>query len=153
LIFVCDCGKKYRAPEGTPPSGHACPQCGGILHPLGQPLPAIDLKVVLSQKKALRDELRVRDRQLRIAQNEIQRLKGENDRLREDLQRARTGGSFVTIAEAPVIVDRSADWRPMEMPTERLDLSASPLLEEISELPNAPQLPSDRLPLYTPTQE
>ena len=153
VIFVCDCGKKFKAPEGTPPAGHVCPQCSGVLRPLGQPLPFIDLKVVIEQKKALRDELRVRDRQLRIAQNEIQRLRGENDRLREDLQRARTGGPFVTISEAPVIVDRSADWRPMEMPSERLDLSSAPVLEEISELPNAPQLPSDRLPLYSPTQE
>ena len=60
-----------------------------------------------------------------------------------------TDGELATIAEAPVIVDRSADWRPLEMPSERLDLSM-PVMEEISEVPNAPQLPSDRLPLYSP---
>jgi len=152
VIFVCECGKKFKAPEGTPPSGHACPHCGGVLRPLGQPLPAIDLKVLIEQKKALRDELRVRDRQLRIALNELQRMKGENEKLREELQRARGGTPYVTISEAPVVVDRSADWRPLEMPSERLDLSL-PVLEEIPEVPNAPQLPSDRLPLYTPTQE
>jgi hypothetical protein len=152
VIFVCECGRKFKAPEGTLSSGHACPQCGGVLRPLGQPLPSIDLKVLLEQKKALRDELRVRDRQLRIAQNEIHRMKAENEKLREELQRVRGGAPYVTISEAPVIVDRSADWRPLEMPSERLDLSL-PVLEEIPEVPNAPQLPSDRLPLYTPTQE
>lgn len=154
MIFVCDCGRKYKAPDGTAPSGHACPRCGGILRPLGQPLPSVDLKVVIEQKKALRDELRVRDRQLRMAANEIHRLKAENEKLREELQKARPGPApFVTIAEAPVVVDRSADWRPLELPSERLDLSSVPVLEEISEVPGAPQLPSDRLPLFSPTQE
>jgi hypothetical protein len=153
VVFACECGKKFRAPEGTPPTGHACPHCAGTLRPAGSPLPAVDLKVLIAQKKALRDELRVRDRQLRIAQGEIHRLKAENEKLHAELNRARGGVPFVTISEAPVLVDRSADWHPLEMPSERLDLSVMPGLEELPDLADAPQLPSDRLPLYTPTTE
>lgn len=153
MIFVCDCGKKYKAPEGTPPTGHACPHCGGPLRPHDTSVRTVDVKVLLEQKKALRDELRMRDRQLRIAQGELHRLKAENESLRAELSRARSGEPFVTISEAPVVVDRSTDWRPLEMPSERLDLSIVPVLEEIPNLADAPQLPSDRLPLYTPPQE
>ena len=150
MIFVCDCGKRFKAPDGTPPLGNACRRCGGVLRVLGTPAP--DPEIIHEQKKALRDELRGRDRQLRIAQNEIVRLQIENDKLREELTKARPG-TPVTITTAPVLVDRSADWRPLEMPSERLDLSIVPALEEIPDLADAPQLPSDRLPLYSPTQE
>jgi hypothetical protein len=153
VIFVCECGKKFKAPLGTPPTGHACPHCAGTLRPAGTPLPAADLKVLIEQKKALRDELRVRDRQLRIAQGEIHRLKAEAEKLRTELSRTRGGVPFVTISEAPVLVDRSTDWRPLEMPSGRLDLSVLPGLVEIPDLADAPQLPSDRLPLYTTTTE
>ena len=149
MVFVCECGKKYRAPEGTPAQGHVCPRCGGPLRHAETAVHAVDLKVLIEQKKALRDELRVRDRQLRIAQNEINRLKAENEKLQGELNRARGGVPYVTISEAPVVVDRSADWRPMELPSERLDLSP-PALEELPDLADAPQLPSDRLPLYSP---
>lgn len=153
VIFVCDCGKKYKAPEGTPPTGHACPRCGGPLRAHDTSSRTIDVKVLIEQKKALRDELRVRDRQLRIAQAEIHRLKTENVKLHEELTRLRSGAPYVTISEAPVVVDRSTDARPLEMPSERLDLSLIPALEEIPDLAGAPQLPSDRLPLYTPGRE
>jgi len=153
VTFVCDCGKKYKAPEGTAPTGHACPRCGGPLRVHDTSVKTVDVKVLQEQKKALRDELRVRDRQLRIAQGEIHRLKAENEKLRDELHRARSGAPFVTISEAPVIVDRSTDTKPLEMPSERLDLSIVPLLEEIPDLADAPHLPSDRLPLYSPTQE
>jgi hypothetical protein len=153
VIFVCECGKKFKAPEGTPPTGNACPHCAGTLRPAGTPLPAVDIKVIIEQKKALRDELRVRDRQLRMTRGEIHRLKAENEKLQAELTRARGGVPFVTIAEAPVVIDRSADWHPLEMPSERLDLSAVPVLEELPDLADAPQLPSDRLPLYLPPQE
>ena len=142
MIFVCDCGKRFKAPDDTPPLGNACRGCGGVLRVLGTPAP--DPEVVREQKKALRDELRARDRQLRIAQNEVVRLQIENDKLREELGKARTG-TPVTVASAPVLVDRSADWRPLEMPSERLDLSIIPALEEIPDLADAPQLPSDRV--------
>jgi len=49
-----------------------------------------------------------------------------------------------------VIVDRSADWKPMELPTERLDLALAPVLEELPDLSDAPQLPSERLTFQTP---
>ncbi|MBI3857808.1 MAG: hypothetical protein HY293_19170 [Planctomycetes bacterium] len=145
MIFVCECGKKFKAPEGTPPDGHACPRCAGTLRPFGSPPPAVDVNVLIRQKKALRDEMRVRDRQLRIAQAEINRLKAENQKLNDELSRARGGIPVVTLSEAPVVVDRSFDWRPLEMPSERLDLSAVPMLEELPDLSDAPQLPSDRL--------
>jgi hypothetical protein len=152
MIFVCDCGKRFKAPDGTPPLGNACRRCGGVLRVLGTPAP--DVEVVNEQKRALREELRARDRQLRIAQNELHKLKAENEKLREELGKARPGAPLVTIAEAPVVVvDRSRDWHPLELPSERLDLSIVPVLEEIPDLADAPQLPSDRLPLYSPTQE
>jgi hypothetical protein len=154
VVFVCECGKRFRAPEGTPHQGHLCPRCGGILRLAGTPKPGTDVHVLTEQKKALRDELRARDRQLRIAQNEIVRLKIENDRLREELQRsAPTAPGFVSISEAPVVVDRSGDWKPQELPSERLDLTTVPLLEELPDLSDAPQLPSDRVPLASPTDE
>jgi len=46
------------------------------------------------------------------------------------------------------VVNRSAEWVPMELPSERLDLALSPVLEDLPDLSDAPQLPSDRLPLY-----
>jgi hypothetical protein len=153
VIFVCDCGKRFKAPDTTPSLGNACRHCGGLLRVLGTPGP--DPEIVKEQKKALRDELRTRDRQLRIAQNEIVRLQIENDKLRGELQKPRPDVPYVSISEAPVVVDRSADWRPLEtargtpleMPSERLDLTNVPVLEEIPDLADAPHLPSDRVPL------
>jgi hypothetical protein len=147
VVFVCGCGKRFRAPEGTRTEGRPCPACGGTLRLVEATIPSDPVQVHIEQKKALRDELRGRDRQLRLAQREIARLKGENDRLRTDLDRAR-GTRAPLIAEAPVVVNRSAEWKPMELPTERLDLALSPILEELPDLHDAPQLPSDRLPLY-----
>lgn len=147
LVFVCGCGKRFRAPEGTSPDGRACPACGGALREAEVSIPSDPVQVHIQQKKALRDELRGRDRQLRIANREIQRLKSEIERLRADLDRAR-GGKAPLISDAPVVVNRSADWKPMELPTERLDLALSPALEELPDLSDAPQLPSDRLPIY-----
>lgn len=92
----------------------------------------MDVKVLGQQKKALRDELRTRDRRLRVAQGEIHRLKAENEMLCDELSRARGGAPFVTISEAP---------------SGRLDLSPVPVLEEIPDVADAPRLPPDRLPL------
>ena len=148
MVFVCECGKRFRAPEGTPQHGHLCPRCGGSLRLAGTPAPGTDVRVLTEQKKALRDELRTRDRQLRIAHHEIARLKAENEKLREELRpSAPATPGFVSISEAPVVVDRSAGWKPLELPSERLDLSSLPLLEELPDLSDAPQLPSDRVPL------
>jgi len=151
MIFVCDCGKRFKAPDTTPPLGNACPRCGGVLRVLGAP--AQDPDIVNEQKRALRDELRSRDRQLRMAQKEIHTLKAENEKLKGELQKNRPSVPFVTISEAPVVVERSTDWRPLELPSGRLDLSVVPVLEEIPDLADAPHLPSDRLPLYSPTKE
>jgi hypothetical protein len=154
VVFVCGCGKRFRAPEGTPHAGHICPRCGGPLRLAGTPAPGTDVRVLTEQKKALRDELRVRDRQLRMAQNEVARLKVENEKLREELRGVvPSGPGFVSISEAPVVVDRSADWKPLELPSGRLDLTAVPLLEELPDLSDAPQLPSDRVPLGSPASE
>lgn len=149
MVFVCGCGKRYRAPDGTPADSRACPQCGGALRPAEVSIPSDPVQVHIEQKKALRDELRGRDRQLRIANREIARLKAENEQLRADLSKAR-GGAPITVTSAPVIVDRSAGWKPMELPSERLDLALSPALEDLPDLSDAPQLPSDRLTFVTP---
>ncbi len=149
MVFVCACGKRYRAPDNTPAEGRACPLCGGALRPAELSVPSDPVQVHIEQKKALRDELRGRDRQLRIANREIARLKVENEQLRGDLQKSR-GGAPITVTSAPVIVDRSSEWKPMELPTERLDLALSPVMEELPDLTDAPQLPSDRLTFQTP---
>ncbi|HUR39109.1 MAG TPA: hypothetical protein VM222_06430 [Planctomycetota bacterium] len=149
MVFVCGCGKRFRAPEGTPSEGRACPRCGGTLRLAEFTVPGDPVQVHIEQKKALRDELRGRDRQLRIAQREIARLKLENGKLQAELDRAR-GGRAPVIAEAPVVINRSAGWKPMELPSERLDLALSPVLEELPDLSDAPQLPSDRLTFTTP---
>jgi hypothetical protein len=149
VVFVCGCGKRFRAPDGTPSDGRACPTCGGALRPAEFSIPTDPVRVHIEQKKALRDELRGRDRQLRLAQREILRLKLENGKLQDELYRAR-GGRSPQIAEAPVVVNRSADWKPMELPSERLDLALSPVLEELPDLSDAPQLPSERLTFTTP---
>jgi len=149
VVFVCGCGKRFRAPDGTPADARACPLCGGALRPAEVSIPGDPVQVHIEQKKALRDELRGRDRQLRIAQNEIRRLKAENEQLRGDLTRGR-GGTPITVSSAPVIVDRSSAWKPMELPSERLDLALSPALEELPDLSDAPQLPSERLTFTTP---
>ena len=146
VIFVCVCGKKFKAPEGTTPTGHSCPQCGGPLRP-HETTRRVDVRVLMEQKKALRDEMRIRDRQLRIAQGEISRLRLENERLVNEIVRLRPAGTFVTIAEAPVVVDRSPDWQALELPYERLDLTAVPVMEELPDLTHAPKLPSDRVSL------
>ncbi len=148
MVFVCGCGKRFRAPDGTPADGRACPACGGALRPAEVSIPTDPVRVHIEQKKALRDELRGRDRQLRIANREIARLRAENEQLRGDLQKTRGGG--ITVTSAPVIVDRSAGWKPMELPTERLDLALSPVIEELPDLADAPQLPSERLTFQTP---
>jgi hypothetical protein len=130
VIFLCDCGKKFKAPEGTAPTGHSCPRCGGPLRAYDTSVRPVDIKVLIEQKKALRDELRMRDRQLRIAQAEIHKLKAENVKLHEELIRARGGSPFVTISEAPLSV---------ELPSDRVDLSLLPPLEEIADLADVPQ--------------
>ncbi|HVR86777.1 MAG TPA: hypothetical protein VMU54_20810 [Planctomycetota bacterium] len=147
MVFVCGCGKRFRAPEGTPSEGRSCPLCGAALRLADFTVPSDPIQVHIEQKKALRDELRGRDRQLRRAQQELLRLKAENEKLRAELDRAR-GQRAPLISEAPVVVNRSAEWTPMELPSERLDLALSPVLEDLPDLSDAPQLPSDRLPLY-----
>ncbi len=147
MVFVCGCGKRFRAPEGTSTEGRRCPSCGGALRAADFTVPSDPVQVHIEQKKALRDELRGRDRQLRIAQREIVRLRSETERLRAELDRTR-GGKAPIISDAPVVVNRSADWKPLELPSERLDLALSPVIEDLPDLTDAPQLPSDRLPLY-----
>jgi len=146
VIFVCVCGKKFKAPDTTTPTGHSCPQCGGPLR-VHETTRRYDVKVLIEQKKALRDELRVRDRQLRIAQGEISRLRLENERLVNEIIRLRPAGTFVTIAEAPVVVDRATEWHALELPSGRLDVASVPVFEELPDLANAPKLPSDRVSL------
>jgi len=149
LVLICGCGKRYRAPEGIRVEGRTCPLCGGQLRQIEFSIPDDPVQVHIEQKKALRDELRGRDRQLRIAGREIAQLKAENEKLRAELDRARVGTAPI-ISDAPVVVNRSAEWKPMEMPSERLDLALSPVLEELPDLTDAPQLPSDRLTFQTP---
>jgi hypothetical protein len=138
----CACGRTYRAPD------HDCPGCGATLRPTPhdaprRPVPpgaaAIPPEILVQQKLALRDELRVRDRQLRQAEVRLRELQAELDRLR------RPGPS----KPAPPPVRTVAAPAPAAgLPTDRPDLSLLPLTDEVPAIPNAIPLPDDRLPLF-----
>ncbi len=147
MVLACACGKRYRVADGAA-TARPCPHCGALLQPVAPAVAAPqDIHVLIEQKRALRDELRLRDRHLRIAQHEILRLRAENEKLRTDPARPHPS-PVVRIAEPPVRIEKAAEWRPQALPSERLDVSLLPVLEDLPELDDAPQLPSDRVPLY-----
>ena len=136
MRLACGCGRTFRAQD------HDCPGCGATLRPLPddaplRPVPpgsaTIAPEILVRQKLALRDELRVRDRQLRQAEARLRELQGELDRLR-------TEGIPVRRIDAPLT--------PQGLPSPRLDLSQLPLADEAPVLSNAIPLPDDRLPLF-----
>ena len=133
----CSCGRTYRAAD------HDCLECGQTLTPRADDAPKkaippgsdkIDPAVLVRQKLALRDELRVRDRQLRQAEARIAALQAQLERM---LARGQD------VRPVRVIETRIA---PAELPRERPDLSLLPLAEETPALKNAIPLPDDRLP-------
>ncbi|HEX7896501.1 MAG TPA: hypothetical protein VF950_01985 [Planctomycetota bacterium] len=137
----CSCGRTYRTAD------HDCPECGQTLTPRADDAPKkaippgadkVDPAVLVRQKMALRDELRVRDRQLRQAEARIAALQAQ-------LERMLARGQEIRIAASPlrVIETRIA---PSELSLERPDLSMLPLAEETPALKNAIPLPDDRLP-------
>ena len=137
----CSCGRTYRAAD------HDCVECGRTLTPRADDAPKkafppgadkIDPAVLVRQKMALRDELRVRDRQLRQAEARIHALQAQ-------LERMLTRGQDVRIAASPLRVIETR-IQPSELPSERPDLSLLPLAEETPALKNAIPLPDDRLP-------
>ena len=137
----CSCGRTYRAAD------HDCPDCGQTLVPRPDDAPKkafppgadkIDPAVLVRQKMALRDELRVRDRQLRQAEARILALQAQ-------LERMLTRGQTIHIADAPLRVIETR-IQPAELSLERPDLSLLPLAEEPPALKNAIPLPDDRLP-------
>jgi hypothetical protein len=137
----CSCGRTYRAAD------HDCPECGQTLAPRADDVPRkafppgadrVDPAVLVRQKMALRDELRVRDRQLRQAENRIVALQAQLERM---LHR----GQDVHISRSPLRVIETS-IAASELPAERPDLSLLPLAEETPALKNAIQLPDDRLP-------
>ena len=115
MRLECACGRTYRAPD------HDCPECGQTLAPRTdaspkRPVPPgaakIDPEVLVRQKLALRDELRVRDRQLRQAEVRIKALQAQLERL---LNR----GQEVHLAASPLkVID--ARIEPIELPDDRL---------------------------------
>jgi hypothetical protein len=136
MRLECACGRTYRAPD------HDCPACGSTLKPLAQDVPRrpvppgaarIDPEILVLQKLALRDELRVRDRQLRQAELRLRELQAEIDRLRK------AGPAPVRVIETVLA--------PLTLPSDRPDLSLLPLAEELPALHNAIPLPDDRLPI------
>ena len=137
----CSCGRTYRTAD------HDCPECGQTLAPRADDAPKkafpqgadkVDPAVLVRQKMALRDELRVRDRQLRQAENRILALQAQ-------LERMLTRGQDVHISRAPLrVIESSIQGAPLDV--ERPDLSLLPLAEETPALKNAIQLPDDRLP-------
>jgi hypothetical protein len=111
----CACGRTYRAPD------HDCPACGHTLVPRPDDLsrravpPAaakVDPVVLVKQKLALRDELRVRDRQLRQAELRIKALQAQLDRLHDRGQEVRIAASPLKVIDARI--------EPVELPDDRL---------------------------------
>ena len=115
MRLECACGRTYRTAD------HDCPECGLTLVPRAdalskRPVPPgaakIDPEVLVKQKVALRDELRVRDRQLRQAEVRIKALQAQLERM---LHR----GQEVHIAASPLkVID--ARIEPVELPDDRL---------------------------------
>lgn len=111
----CACGKTYKAPD------HDCPECGHTLTPRPNELTKraippehakMDPVILVKQKLALRDELRARDRQLRLAEARIRSLQAQ-------LERMLTRGQEVHIAASPLkVID--AKIEPIELPDDRL---------------------------------
>ncbi len=136
MRLACGCGRTFRAQD------HDCPGCGATLQALPddaplRPVPpgaaGVAPEVLVRQKLALRDELRLRDRQLRQAEARLRELQAELDRLH-------AAGSPVRRIDAPLTAQA--------LPSSRLDLSQLPLADEAPVLSNAIPLPDDRLPLF-----
>ena len=112
--------------------------------------------VLKEKERALRDTLRQRDRALRQAQARIAALEAELAPLRSanpapkpdprvrELEHSLDAARPAPIVSAPVRIDRVAEWKPVELPSDRLDLHLIPLVEE---KPAGGDLPSDRVAL------
>ncbi len=140
MRLSCGCGRTFRARD------HDCPGCGATLQPQlddrpARPVPLgsakIDPEVLVRQKLALRDELRLRDRQLRQAEARLRELRVVIERLRQ----AAAGSAPSRIVDAPLSI--------RGLPSDRPDLDLLPLSDERSYiLQNAITLPDDRLPIF-----
>lgn len=111
----CACGRTYKTAD------HDCPECGQTLVPRPnelskRPVPPestkIPVEILIKQKLALRDELRARDRQIRLAENRIKSLQAQ-------LERMLNRGQDVHITASPLkVID--AKIEPVELPDDRI---------------------------------
>jgi hypothetical protein len=80
MHLLCRCGKAWRWPDGAQFEDCACPDCAAPLKPVDAPAPpgelpfAADVRVLLEQKRALRDEMRVRDMTIRRLKVQLKTL-------------------------------------------------------------------------------
>ena len=114
MYLACPCGKAWRWPDGAQFEDTACPDCNAPLKPVDAPSPpgelafAADVKVLLEQKRALRDEMRVRDMTIR-------RLRVQVKTLQDAVEKAQDQAPDLTIVrQAP------AFGGPMALPDDRV---------------------------------
>jgi hypothetical protein len=114
MHLACRCGKAWRWPDGAQFEDCACPDCNAPLTPVDAAAPpgelpfAADVRVLLEQKRALRDEMRVRDITIR-------RLRAQVAALKESLEKAQDRAPELrTVQQAP------AFGGPMALPDDRV---------------------------------
>jgi len=103
MHLACRCGKAWRWPDGAQFEDTACPDCNSPLTPVDAPAPpgelpfAADVRVLLEQKRALRDEMRVRDMTIRRLRLQVAALKAELESKKDrgtDLRRIQESPAF-----------------------------------------------------------
>ena len=114
MHLACRCGKAWRWPDGAQYEDTACPACNTPLTPVDGPAPAgelpfaADVRVLLEQKRALRDEMRVRDMTIR-------RLRLQVKTLQEALEKAKD-----QVPDLKVVREAPAFGGPLELPDDRV---------------------------------
>lgn len=112
MHLACRCGKAWRWPDGAQFEDTACPDCAAPLRPVDAPAPpgelpfAADVRVLLEQKRALRDEMRVRDMTIRRLRLQVKTLQEALDKSSEP--------------ELKVVRQAPAFGGPMELPDDRV---------------------------------
>jgi len=165
MLLDCACGQVFRLPGGAARIRRLCPSCGAILRESASGLPTEDLAVLKEKERALRDALRQRDRALRQAQVQVVALKKELDLLRagssapaaeatnsraaaieQQLAAAQPRPAPLSVVSSLTRLDAVSAMRPVELPSDRLDLHLIPMVDE-KPVEGAEALPSDRVPL------
>ncbi len=123
MVFGCDCGKRFRTPADSFRTRPTCPGCGRSLRPEKEiPDSPQDPAILFEQIKLLRDELVARDRALRDAHDEIERLTREVEARRMELKRSSFSSIPYVAAGVPI---ENAAARPLRLPSDRVPTAPS----------------------------